>query len=241
MSFYAAYLSIHKYGKENVLLYFNDTNWEHPDLYRFLEDIRTFLDKDIFTDSDGRSPEQVFYDNKFLGNNRVPLCSRILKAERLQEYYKDGDNIIFGIGLEEMHRVHRIVSVYQIVSAKKQKFCTVEFPLIDKKLSKYKIDEWFAHTGIALPELYRLGFEHNNCSGGCVRQGKKQWRKLLHALPDVYAGRERLENSFRESSGKDVSFLKDTTLEELRNQEDDYESEPTLFSLECVGICNTMN
>ena len=240
MSFYSAYLAIQKYGKENVLLYFNDTKWEHPDLYRFLDDIKHYLDKDIYYDSDGRNPEQVFFDNHFLGNNRVPLCSRILKAERLQKLYKDGDNLIFGIGIEEHHRMQRIIAAYQVVYAKTGKYCHIEFPLIAQKINRFKIEEWFLSTGINRPYLYQMGFEHNNCSGGCVRQGKRQWIKLLNVFPHIYREREILEERFREKYGKG-SFLKGITLKHLREQieqkEEDALLDEKIFYGECIGIC----
>jgi 3'-phosphoadenosine 5'-phosphosulfate sulfotransferase (PAPS reductase)/FAD synthetase len=235
MSFYAAYSTIKKYGKDNVLLYFNDTKWEHRDLYRFLDDISLFLGKDIIYDSDGRSPDQIFFDERFLGCNRVPLCSRILKAERLQRFYKDGDTLIFGIGIEEYRRMQRIIAAYQIVYAKTNKYCQIEFPLIEQKIPNYKINEWFALTGIKKPELYEMGFEHNNCSGGCVRQGKKQWRKLLKLLPEVYQAREDLETRFQERFGKG-SFLKDMTLKQLR-EDNEYGNDIDLFAGECIGVC----
>jgi 3'-phosphoadenosine 5'-phosphosulfate sulfotransferase (PAPS reductase)/FAD synthetase len=237
MSFYTAFLAIQKYGRENVLLYFNDTKWEHKDLYRFLDDIKNNLGKDIYFDSDTRNPEQVFFDEHFLGCNRVPICSRVLKAERLQKFYKDGDNLIFGIGIDEKHRMQRIIAAYQIVYAKTGKYCHIEFPLIEQNISRQKIDEWYFRTGIKKPELYNLGFEHNNCSGGCVRQGKKQWRKLLKIMPDVFQAREDLENRFREQFGKG-SYLKDMTLKEFRETDERFDSlNPELFNGECVGIC----
>jgi len=237
MSFYTAFLSIQKHGKENVLLYFNDTKWEHADLYRFLNDIQAFLDKEIYIDADGRTPEQVFFDEHFLGCNRVPVCSRVLKAERLQKFYKDGDNLIFGIGLEEYNRMHRIIAVYQNIYVKTGKFCTLEFPLIKQEIPRHKIDDWFKQTGIKMPELYKLGFEHNNCSGGCVRQGKKQWRKLLKTMPDIYQQREDLESSFRKQFGQG-SFLKDITLEQLRETEESLDGiNSDFFNGECIGVC----
>jgi 3'-phosphoadenosine 5'-phosphosulfate sulfotransferase (PAPS reductase)/FAD synthetase len=241
MSFYSAFLSIQKYGRENVTLYFNDTKWEHPDLYRFLDDIKNFLDKDIVFDTDGRTPEQVFFDEHFLGCSRVGVCSRVLKAERLQRYYKDGDNLIFGIGIEERHRRQRLIEIYQLTAVKTGKYGHLEFPLIEQRVSQQKIDEWFANTGILMPELYRLGFEHNNCGGGCVKQGRKQWRKLLKTMPEVYAAREDLENRFREQFGKG-SYLKDITLKELRETDESLDAlSPELFPSECIGICQVMN
>lgn len=174
---------------DEVVLYFNDTKWEHKDLYRFLNDLSKHWGKEIYFDSDGRSPEEVFYDRNFLANNRVPLCSQILKAERLQKFVQEGDILYFGIGSEEVHRAIRIKEVY-----KKYK---VVFPLLVAgkppfySISSEEITEWLKIIGIEEPELYKKGFSHNNCSGGCVRQGKKAWLHLLQHYPEVYAERER--------------------------------------------------
>jgi len=43
-SAFCANWAIEKYNK-NVLLYFNDTKWEHPDLYRFLDDLQDLYHK----------------------------------------------------------------------------------------------------------------------------------------------------------------------------------------------------
>lgn len=230
-------------NRDNVVLYFNDTKWEHEDLYRFLKDISNVLNKEIVIDSDGRSPEQLFKDQHALANNRMPFCSRILKAERLQKFMQDGDELVFGIGLDEMRRAERITRVYQTVSAKKGINLKLRFPLIENEVSKSQIDNWLKENGIQEPYLYRIGFTHNNCSGGCVRAGKKQWKLLLEKLPEVYAERERVENNIRDWLGKDVHYLKDETLEQFRGRcergelsahyykDDDYHGE-------CIGICS---
>lgn len=217
-SAYCASWAFKHFSKEDVVLYFNGTKWEHPDLYRFINDLEKFFNHSIVKDSDGRSPEDVFYDRYFLANNRVPLCSRILKAERLQNYYKDGDTLVFGIDSLEEHRATRLVQVYQVIAAKKNKYCKLRFPLIENKVSQNKIDAFINSMGIKIPMMYNLGFTHNNCSGGCVRAGKKQWKLLLDTMPEVYAERERVEEEFREFIGKDVHFLKDETLKHYRER-----------------------
>jgi len=228
---------------EDAVLYFNDTKWEDKDLYRFLDDISNYLGKEIYYDSDGRTPEEVFYDQNFLGNNRVPLCSRILKAERLQKYAAPGDVCFFGIDATEAHRAVRIEQIYNGLDVK------CRFPLIEEQVYKPTVHQWVASVGIEIPRLYKLGFEHNNCGGGCVRSGKRQWLHLLKTLPDVYKAREELEQEFSLLSGKPSHFLKDISLKELR---EDYESrtdKEQYFDMfddgdtvtECVGICGTMN
>lgn len=237
--------ALKNYPKEDVILYFNDTKWEHPDLYRFMDELSKHFDHPITHDSDGRNPEQLFYDNNSLANNRMPFCSRILKAERLQKYYKDGDVLVFGIGAGESHRANRIVGVYQTVAVKTGKWPQLRFPLISENTTKQQIDDFLNDAGIKEPLLYRLGFLHNNCSGGCVRAGKKHWKMLYKKLPGVYAERERVEREIREYLRKDIHFFKDETLEvfreriergELSSYYDTDDEEET----ECIGICSSI-
>jgi len=245
-SAYAAHLAIQKYGKENVILYFNDTKVEDDDLYRFLDDLSTHFGITITKDSDGRTPEELFYDMNMLANNRAPFCSRVLKAERLQKFCQDGDILIFGIGKEEAHRAVRISRVYDEVARRRKIELKMDFPLLSDNHSRTHVDEWLNRIGIEEPIAYKLGFAHNNClgMGGCVRQGKAGWLHLLKIRPDKYTQMEEMEEDFRLYSGKDVHILPDTTLRQLRQNA---EKQLELFSYtyeattECVGICNTEN
>lgn len=254
-SAWCAKWALENFPKENVILYFNDTKWEHEDLYRFLNDLSLYFDHPITQDSDGRSPEELFYDHNMLANSRVPFCSVDLKAKMLQKFIRDGDILIFGIGIEEAHRAVRLNQVYGTIAEKKKINITLRFPLIEEQITKHEVHNFIAETGIEIPYLYRIGFSHNNCSGGCVRAGKKQWAHLLEVLPEVYAERERVEEEFREEYQKDVHILKDETLKQFRErmQEKKRLSPKTIFELiqeeypneeaatECIGICDTMN
>jgi len=217
-SAWCANWAFNNYPKEEIILYFNDTKWEHIDLYRFLDDLSNYWDHPIKYDSDGRNPEQLFYDHKAIANNRMPFCSRILKAERLHQFYKDGDILIFGIDSQERQRVNRIIGVYQTIAVKTGKWPQLRFPLIDENTTKQQIDDFLNAAGIEEPLLYRLGFLHNNCSGGCVRAGKKQWKLLYEKLPEVYYDRERMEREFMNYFQKKATILKDESLEEFRTR-----------------------
>lgn len=245
-SAYCAKWTLEKFDKDKVVLYFNDTKWEHKDLYRFLNDLSNYLQHPITEDSDGRTPEQLFHDRKALANDRMPFCSIHLKAERLQRYCKNGDLLIFGIGVDEPKRVVGIMKIYAELARKKKINLSVRFPLVEDNVSKQDVDTWLRSTGIEEPYLYKLGFTHNNCSGGCVRAGKKQYKRLLETLPEVYADRERIEKEFSNKLGKRVTFLKDESLEHLRGRIErgelsryyyDDDNTPT----ECIGICNLEN
>lgn len=244
-SAWCAYYALSTYPKEDVILYFNDTKWEHPDLYRFLDDLSSYLNHPIIIDADGRSPEQLFHDNHALANNRMPFCSRILKAERLQRFYKNGDTLIFGIGNDEKHRANRIIGAYQKVAAKTNRFPIIEFPLITNDITKGELDNFLISINISQPLLYTLGFAHNNCSGGCVRAGKKHWKLLYEMLPEVYLDRERVENDLRADTKKDIHFFKDETLTHFRERIDNKEivtiPEDENAPVECIGICEFEN
>lgn len=242
-SAWCAEWALRNFPKEQVVLYFNDTKWEHPDLYRFLNDLEAFLDHPITRDNNGMSPEDLFYKHHAIPNSRMPFCSRVLKAEMLQKFYKDGDTLVFGIGADEARRATRILQVYQLIATKKKKWCTLRFPLIEENITRENINAFMARTGIRPPILYEMGFTHNNCSGGCVRAGKAHWAHLLKMLPGVYAERERAENKFREKFKKDVHILKDITLTDYREKIQRGILESPTFNMgdavECVGICNT--
>lgn len=245
-SAWCANWALKQFQKEEVVLYFNDTKWEHADLYRFLDDLSKHFNHIITFDSDGRSVESLFYDNNALASNRMPFCSRILKAERLQKYYKDGDTLIFGIGSDEPHRANRLIGVYQTNAAKTGKWPKLLFPLIEENVTKQQIDDFLKTANIKEPLLYSLGFLHNNCSGGCVRAGKKHWKLLYEKLPEVYADRERVEREMRKHTGRDISFFKDETLEDFRGRIErkelsrHYDSDDDKET-ECIGICSNIS
>jgi 3'-phosphoadenosine 5'-phosphosulfate sulfotransferase (PAPS reductase)/FAD synthetase len=243
---YCAHLALSRHPKEDVVLYFNDTKWEHPDLYRFLDDLAKAFNHPITRDDDGRSVDDLCFDMRALPNNRMPFCSRVLKAERLKHFFQNGDTIVFGIGPDEAHRAQRIAESYYEFGKRKGKWAKLLFPLIAERVSKEEILSFYGRMGIDIPLLYKLGFKHNNCSGGCVRSGKKQWLHLLRVLPDIYRMREETENLVSSHLGKPVTFLKDMSLKALREKATaqmdlqwSLDDDETVS--ECIGVCSSAN
>lgn len=110
-SAYVAYQMVQAYGKENCKLFFTNTLWEDDDNYRFMEEIAEYIDIEITEVVDGRTPEEVFYDNKFLGNSRLAKCSEELKVKQTLVYMedlRDKENLepilYFGIAPHEKQR-----------------------------------------------------------------------------------------------------------------------------------------
>lgn len=223
-SFFAAKRVVDAHGPENTVLLFADTMMEDEDLYRFLDDTSKFLRVPITRIADGRTPWEVFRDERMIGSNRADPCSKLLKRELLmrwmqehaagpslnfdQERFKmtpvpSRDVLVIGIDWSEAHRLPRIRERYA--------GWQVEAPMTEKPwLTK---DEMLvtckAEFGIKVPRLYEMGFPHNNCGGFCVKAGRSQFKLLLEVLPERYAWHEEQERQTIEAIGSPCSVLWD--------------------------------
>ena len=209
--------------KENIILLFTDTKIEDEDLYRFLKESSEYLGIPITDYSDGRDIWQTMKDHKFLSNSRVDHCSGDLKRRMSRKFlkqFKPEECIIYlGFDWTEMNRYEKAQKAwlpYRIEAPLCYK------PYIDKEDMKAMI----AKDGIKLPRLYEMGFQHNNCRGGCVKAGVGHFAHLLDVMPERFALWEQKEQEMRDFIGKDVSILRRTrdgvrtnfTLKQLREE-----------------------
>jgi hypothetical protein len=234
-----------RHGTSNLTLLFADTGAEDEDLHRFNRDVEANIGIPITAVSDGRTPQQVFRDVRFLGNTRIAPCSHLLKQEPCRQWMEANTNpatttIYLGIDWSEMHR---IPSIERNWAPWPVRFPLCDPPYVDKR-------GWIAAAraaGIEPPRLYGLGFAHNNCGGACVRGGQAQWTHLLRAFPDRYADWERFEQQMRDDLAADVSILRDRaggetrplTLRVLRERVE-AERQPGLFDGDDWGGCGCM-
>jgi hypothetical protein len=240
-SAYVSYNMVQKYGRENCILFFTNTLWEDEDNYRFMDEVADYIGLDITERVDGRTPEEVFYDYRFLGNSRLAKCSEELKVYQtitFLEELRDEQNLepilYFGIGPHEQHRAENLTEFYKHHPLEP---IETRFPMIDTFTEDIDIkgiieNEW----GIKLPRMYNItselrpdlaakgikGFSHANCGGRCVRGGYQHYALLYAIWPDRYKEQEEMEERFREDFEKDVSILKKDggpfTLKQYREQ-----------------------
>jgi 3'-phosphoadenosine 5'-phosphosulfate sulfotransferase (PAPS reductase)/FAD synthetase len=217
-------LLLQKVKPHNIIPVFCDVLAEDPDLYRFINETIDRFGLKLITLTDGRTPWQLFKQQKFIGNARVDICSRMLKREPftkwLKENFKPSECYLYiGIDWSEIHRFEQARDLWLPYR--------VRCPLYDPPwYSKDRVFSWLAEDGIKAPKLYRLGFTHNNCSGFCIKAGQGHFAKLLKVLPDRFAEFEREEQEAREIIGSDVAVLsqmrggkrKPLTLSKLREQ-----------------------
>lgn len=200
---------VEKQGKEDVILLFTDTLIEDEDLYRFIDETVADMGVEFVRLADGRTPWEVYKDERFLGNSRIAPCSHILKQKVSREWITKNftpDECILYLGIDwtEQHRTKAPVKNWSPYK--------VEFPMCEQPyMTKDEMLQQLSDLGIEVPRLYKMGFAHNNCGGFCCRAGQGHFANLLKQLPERYAEVEAKEEEMRQYLGKDIAMMKKTT------------------------------
>lgn len=199
-SFWAAHRVIEKYGRENVVLLFADTLIEHPDLYAFNEASARILGVPITRVGIGLTPWELFRRQGMIGNNRFPICSIYLKREPLDAWHEANCLNIAEEGQEQLPFLsdgRQPATLYmgfdwtepnRLADIRTEKpLWRIEAPMIDEPIwDKCRMQREAEALGLRIPDLYTLGFPHNNCGGRCVRAGISHWVHLLRVLPKAF-------------------------------------------------------
>ena len=163
----------------------------------------------------GIDPWDTYFQGRFLGNSRIAKCSHILKQKMAREWIDENterENGVYYMGIDwtEEHRT--------AAPRKNWAPAQIEYPLcdMDNFFSKDMLLSELDELGIEIPELYKLGFSHNNCGGFCCKAGQGHFYNLVEKKPKLYAYHEARENELRELLGKDVSMMKKTVKGEVQ-------------------------
>jgi 3'-phosphoadenosine 5'-phosphosulfate sulfotransferase (PAPS reductase)/FAD synthetase len=200
------------YGRERVTAVFANTNTEAPDLYDFLEEIENHLGVDIVRlNNDGMDIWDIFDRFRVIsirGAGGACKASVELKQKPLRAYMENFDPestaIALGMSWMEEDRQERCI--------KRPGLCDFQliFPLNEKpRLSDCGVLDELRAMGLKLPEIYQLGYPHNNCGGGCILAGVRQWKGLLEDYPERFDYHENRERKWREETGHDFTVLRD--------------------------------
>lgn len=177
---------------------FADTLIEHPDLYRFINELSTALGKPYIHLIDGRDPWDVFVARRFIGNSQTAHCSADLKTAKVADWMEanafHSDPLVLGMYKDEEDRLDRarINWGHQEVTS-----LLIEHKVTPGEAAKL-VDMYVSKR----PVLYDLGFPHNNCGGMCVRAGQGQFARLLDLRPEFYAEQEARNEWARETIGE---------------------------------------
>lgn len=188
------------YGADRVIPVFADTNSEHPDLYRFLDDCESTFGQKVTRLNDGRNIWDVFDQTGMLRIARAGGACKAsieLKQKPLAKHFKTSgcDAIAVGIEFLEPERMERFEAKLDPVE--------VLFPLASSPLlGECEIHDAVRALGINPCEAYDAGHGHNNClAGGCILAGLNQWAAILKLNPEGFAYAEKREAAFTDKTG----------------------------------------
>ena len=195
---------LERHGRESTRLWFADTSWEHPDLYRFLDDLEARWGMPIERHQDGRNPLEVAEQKSIIPNQRRAPCSNVLKVEPFRRYIETLPRpvtIHLGLDWTEIHRADRPKEEYEALEG-----VTVDLPLLWEPIARPPHRLTTEAWGIRTPALYDQGFPHNNCGGSCVKQGIDGWVRLLSVDPDRYELVRSWEEAQRAKGGARANY-----------------------------------
>lgn len=181
----AAREAIKRYGNhyEVVVVNCDTRSSEHPDNYRFSEQIGEWLGVPIvYIKSDQFSTvDDVFEKTRYMAGVRGARCTTELKKIPRLRFAAPDDWHVFGLALDELPRIKRFES--------RNPDMKLKWILVESRLRRRDCLAIIRKAGIKLPEMYRLGFDNNNCPG-CVKASSPwYWDKIRTEFPDVFARR----------------------------------------------------
>ena len=184
----ATKIALDKYS--DVRIVNNPVIAEHEDNVRFLKACERWFGHTIEIAKNpcfpSCNPEDVWREYGVMRMPRFAPCSRELKqyARRQWEtdngFNKETDIIVMGFTAEEKDRAVRF--------REKHPEYNLVCPLIEENITKKECWDIINKAGIAVPKIYRMGYDNANCIG-CVYGGIGYWQKIKRDFPDVFEQR----------------------------------------------------
>lgn len=153
---------------------------EHPDNDRFAVDCEKWFGMPItnlINEKYGGSIYEVFRKKSYISGIAGAPCTLHLKKDVRHAFELPTDRHVFGYCSEEQNRWDRFLDANNI---------DAEAPLIEKSLEHSDCLAMIQKAGIELPEMYKLGYKHNNCIGCCKATGQGYWNKIRKDFPDMF-------------------------------------------------------
>lgn len=160
---------------------------EHPDNDRFAAACSAWFNhpiEELASYKYGTSIFNVFEKRRYISGVHGAPCTVELKKKLAKAYRRQGDRDVYGFSVEELARIDRLIDANNLIDL----WC----PLVDSGLTHEDCIAIIRRAGIELPEMYRLGYNHNNCIG-CVKAGMGYWNKIRVDFPAAFERMSKLE------------------------------------------------
>lgn len=156
---------------------------EHPDNKRFFEDVQRWIGREIriIRSAKYATVDDVFERTRYMSGIAGARCTTELKKLPRELFQRETDTHVFGYTADEAKRA----AAFEANNLNLH----VDWILIERSVIKATCLALLEHVGIALPAMYGLGFDHNNCIGCPKATSAGYWNRTRRLFPEVFARR----------------------------------------------------
>lgn len=180
----AAKLAVEKYPLCDVV-YCDTLAAEHGDNARFFKNVQDWIGKriTIIKSAKYEDIDDVFERERYMAGIAGARCTVEMKKVPRMAYQRPDDIHVFGYTADEPKRIKDFRANNPELN--------LDWILADRFIRKTDCYRILSEAGIALPEMYALGFEHNNCLGCVKATSPVYWQRTAKHFPDVFERRAR--------------------------------------------------
>jgi hypothetical protein len=181
----AAKLAVEKYGDAVEVVKCDTTTSEHPDNLRFRKDVERWIGREVklIQSEKYQTVDDVFESTRYMAGIAGARCTVELKKIPRFAYQQVDDIHIFGLTVDEWKRIEQF--------KRNNPELAFDWILREKFIRKEECYRMLEQAGIKLPEMYGLGFDHNNCLGCVKATSPGYWNRIRKHFPDVFERRAR--------------------------------------------------
>ncbi len=215
------HLCIELFGLERCHFIFIDTKNEDKDTLRFKKDCEKWYGKKIETISgigkgeyatgQYKSIKDVWYKYNSLNVAHGAICSSELKRDVRTRWEKNNiyQHQAFGFDINEPNRAKAL--------AMNHPQSLPIFPLLMHGLQKKDCLALLEDHNIEVPQMYKQGFNNNNCwKSLCIQGGIGYWQKAYREQREKFDRMANIEHELTDRKGEPVTMLKDQSEEAQR-------------------------
>lgn len=186
----AAKMAVEKYGDRAAIVKCDTTADEHPDNLRFRADVEAWVGCTITLARSERYErvDDVINDRQYLSGIAGAPCTTELKKVVRRAYQRPDDVHVFGYTADEESRIERFEANNPELH--------LDWILRDRQITKADCYYLLDDAGIRLPEMYQLGFDHNNCLGCVKATSPYYWARTRRHFPEAFARRARQSRDY---------------------------------------------
>ncbi len=178
----ATKLAIKRFGVEHIAIAYCETGAEHPDNERFLAACEAWfglpvqrIRSEAYADT-----WSVWEKRRYMAGIDGAPCTTELKVSPRLAFQRPSDTHVFGYTADraDVDRADRLRANYPELK--------IETPLIDGGLRKEACLALIQGAGIAIPVLYGLGFQNNNCIPCVKATSPNYWALVRKEFPEAF-------------------------------------------------------